>query len=79
MHRLQLFQNSFREPTTDYIATSILHHIFIIILCIVITRLILSDSKCCGPPKPKRAKRQCHFDPNWPQQYPGIGRSYKGN
>ena len=19
-----------------------------------------------------------HFDPNWPQQYPGIGRSSKG-
>ena len=38
----------------------------------------MSDSKCCGPPMPKRAKRQCHFDPNWPQQYPGIGRSSKG-
>ena len=24
----------------------------------------MSDSKCCGPPKPKRAKRQCHFGPN---------------
>ena len=39
----------------------------------------MSDSKCCGPPKPIRAKRQCHFDPNWPQQYPGIGRSSKGS
>ena len=25
-----------------------------------------------GPPKPRKAKRQCHFDPNWHQQYPGI-------
>ena len=32
--------------------------------CIAITRLIISDSKCCGPKKPKRANRQCHFDPN---------------
>ena len=24
----------------------------------------MSDSKCCGPPKLKRAKRQCHFGPN---------------
>ena len=22
--------------------------------------------------------KACHFDPNWPQQYPGIGRSSKG-
>ena len=38
----------------------------------------MSDSKCCGPPKLKRANRQGHSDPNWPQQYPGIGRSSKG-
>ncbi len=33
----------------------------------------------CGPPKPKRARRQCHFDFSWSQQFPGIGRSSKCN
>ena len=38
----------------------------------------MCDSRCCGTPKPKRANRQCHFDHNIPQQYPGIGRRSKG-
>ena len=38
----------------------------------------MSDSRCCGTPKPKKANRQCHFDHNMPQQYPGIGRRSKG-
>ncbi len=32
----------------------------------------------CGLPMLKRARRQCHFDFSWPQQFPGIGRSSKG-
>ncbi len=42
------------------------------------TVIVEVDMSDCGPPKPKRARRQCHFDFSWPQQFPGIGRSSKG-
>ncbi len=39
------------------------------------TVIVEVDTSDCGPPKPKRARRQCPFDFSWPQQFPGIGRS----
>jgi hypothetical protein len=30
-----------------------------------------------SPPQAKRAKRQCHFDSKWVQEFPGIGVSNK--
>ena len=29
-------------------------------------------------PPPKKAKRECHFDSKWIQEFPGIGLSSKG-
>jgi len=31
------------------------------------------------PPPPKKAKSQCHFLSKWIVDYPGIGKSSKGN
>ncbi len=42
------------------------------------TVIVEVDMSDCGPPKPKRARRLCHFDFSLPQQFPGIGRSSKG-
>ncbi len=42
------------------------------------TVIVEVDMSDCGPPKLKRARRQCHFDFSWLQQFPGIGRSSKG-
>ncbi len=41
------------------------------------TVIVEVDMSDCGPPKLKRARKQCHFDFSWPQQFPGIGSSSK--
>ena len=30
------------------------------------------------PPQPKKARRQCHFDPKWLKEFPGIRNSSHG-
>ena len=36
------------------------------------------DNDDMEQPDAKKPRRECHFDKNWPNDFPGIGRSTKG-